>query len=456
MDTLLLRFGRVAVALLVLYGLLVAWIFRGPDDAVIQERLEYTVAASESVAEFLKTLPIESWSDSFYRSPHADALWLDYDAIEIFPPEIAHRLDSGEHDSGVNEEAGIYASRLVPDSGYVITLSYLDETFYGPWIIPNSIGLLTVGVLIAIFAAGYFMLVRPLGLQLSRLEYAAQGVADGNYALRMPIDNASRSESVATRFNDMAAQIETLISENNLILEDHREMLRAVAHEFRGPLARIRFALDMSEDAESDQYDHDLFRRMGNDLDELNLLVGEVLSYARLQPGSPSFTFASVDVVEMIENAISEARLNYPDVQFEISTDTSMASRVDADSFYLQRAILNLLNNAARHALSQVRLTSFIDDQCCTIFVDDDGDGVPAHWQGRIFEPFVRVDPSRSRQSGGVGLGLSIARRVIENHRGEIKVGNAPELGGARFSLHWPIERKSTAVMPSPAAPSSQ
>jgi len=455
METLLLRFGRVALALLVLYGLLVAWIFKGPDEQTVQENLDYTVAASESVAEFLQTLPIDSWSDSFYRSQHSAELWLDYDAIEIFPPEIADRLRSGEHDSGVTDESGIYASRLVPDSGYVVTLTYLDDTFYGPWIIPNSAGLLTVGVLIAIVAAYYFLVVRPLRLQLSRLEHAAQGVAGGNFALRMPVDSAFKSESVATRFNEMASQIETLVSENNSILEDHREMLRAVAHEFRGPLARIRFALDMSEDMESDQSDHDLFRRMGNDLDELNLLVGEVLSYARLQPGSPSFTFATVDVAELLGNTISEARLNYPDVQFEMSIDTPMASSVDADSFYLQRAILNLLNNAARHAASRVRVTSFLDDQCCTIHVDDDGDGVPAHWQGRVFEPFVRVDPSRSRQSGGVGLGLSIARRVIENHRGEIKVGNAPDLGGARFSLLWPIERTSTAIIPPPVESAS-
>ncbi len=109
----------------------------------------------------------------------------------------------------------------------------------------------------------------------------------------------------------------------------------------------------------------------------------------------------------------------------------------DAEPQYLRRALSNLITNAMRHAESQVRVSFAIDGETARLEVDDDGPGVPeADWE-KVFTPFLRLDDSRTRASGGHGLGLSIVRRIVYWHGGRSQVGHSA-LGGARFSLVWP------------------
>lgn len=438
MSKLSKHFAVVVLAVLAGYAVIVTFVVKYPGQSTVEQKHEVASSEIDRYVELLQNTPIHSWTEQSFISDVETDFWIEANSIETFKPEDAERLRAGETLSGSFSNMDASLSRLVPGTDHAITIYFGEVIYEGAYEKRDWIALLTIGTLLLLFALYRFVVVGPLKRQLLGIELAAQSYASGNFAIRAPVEDVAQHHDVTRRFNEMATQIELLISDKNSMLEDYREILRAVAHEFRGPLARLRFALDMTADANGESGKHHL-QRMSNDIDGLNLLVSEVISYARLQPGSPGFSFSTIEVEELIDNALSECRLNFPEIEFTAVSDSELPMIVEADSYYMQRAILNLLNNAGQHSRQFVRVSWMTDQYDYTVCVEDDGDGVPPHWRDRIFEPFVRVDRSRSRQSGGVGLGLAIAKRIAENHHGGINVDKAKELGGARFCLTWPV-----------------
>ena len=108
----------------------------------------------------------------------------------------------------------------------------------------------------------------------------------------------------------------------------------------------------------------------------------------------------------------------------------------------MQRALTNLISNAMRHAESQVRVTTRVQHGMCRISVEDDGPGIPEAYREKVFTPFMRMDVSRTRASGGYGLGLSIVRRIMFWHSGRARIVDSQALGGACFVIEWPLRRR--------------
>ncbi|MCF5825047.1 ATP-binding protein, partial [Pseudomonas syringae] len=165
-----------------------------------------------------------------------------------------------------------------------------------------------------------------------------------------------------------------------------------------------------------------------------------MLTYARLEQGAPTLNFQRVDLDALLDQVIAELAPLRADVRIsrgECFTPDETAW-VEAEPRYLHRALQNLVSNALRHAETEVRVSYQLRAQQCRIDVDDDGPGVPEQAWEQIFTPFMRIDDSRTRASGGHGLGLSIVRRIIHWHEGRASVGRSVSLGGACFSLSWP------------------
>ena len=230
------------------------------------------------------------------------------------------------------------------------------------------------------------------------------------------------------------------MNENSPICARLAEMVSAVAHELRTPVARLRFGLEMTAEAQTDEARQKYLAGMDGDIDDLDALVDEMLVYSRLERGSPNLSFQQVELGALVDQVIGELAPLRPDVSVDrgecvVAEDGS--GWADAEPQYLRRALSNLITNAMRHAERQVRVSFTINGQTARLDVDDDGPGVPeADWE-KVFTPFLRLDDSRTRASGGHGLGLSIVRRIIYWHGGRSQVGHS-ELGGARFSLVWP------------------
>ncbi|WP_278390947.1 ATP-binding protein [Stutzerimonas kunmingensis] len=302
--------------------------------------------------------------------------------------------------------------------------------------------LILIGLLgLSLIGLTVYLLVRQLEQRLSVLEGAATRIAAGNLETRVPDVGTDSVGRLAVAFNGMARHLQRLLAVQ-------REMVSAVAHELRTPVARLRFGLEMSAEAQTDEARRKYLEGMDGDIDDLDALVDEMLVYSRLERGSPTLHFLQVDLGGLVDQVIGELAPLRADVSVsrgECTTAADGSCWAEAEPQYLRRALSNLITNAMRHAESRVQVSFAIDGQTVRLEVDDDGPGVPeADWE-KVFTPFLRLDDSRTRASGGHGLGLSIVRRIIYWHGGRSQLGHS-DLGGARFSLVWPRRRADRAA----------
>ncbi|RRV08623.1 HAMP domain-containing protein [Stutzerimonas xanthomarina] len=302
--------------------------------------------------------------------------------------------------------------------------------------------LILIGLLgLSLIGLTVYLLVRQLEQRLSVLEGAATRIAAGNLETRVPDVGTDSVGRLAAAFNGMARHLQRLLAVQ-------REMVSAVAHELRTPVARLRFGLEMSAEAQTDEARRKYLEGMDGDIDDLDALVDEMLVYSRLERGSPTLHFQQVDLGALVDQVIGELAPLRADVSVsrgECTTAADGSCWAEAEPQYLRRALSNLITNAMRHAESRVQVSFTIDGQTVRLEVDDDGPGVPeVDWE-KVFTPFLRLDDSRTRASGGHGLGLSIVRRIIYWHGGRSQLGHS-DLGGARFSLVWPRRRADRAA----------
>lgn len=256
---------------------------------------------------------------------------------------------------------------------------------------------------------------------------------------KLPFNFDEPKSNVYLHIQELNSHISKLqqVHENGLMLQ--RDLLHGVAHEFRSPMARIQFALDMlDESSESEQ--KKLRQSIHSSLDDLDKLVKELLYYARLKDSDLAIKYSSVSLVELSKSAISQVKPFYKETLFEFNQTSITVPNIYADENLLKRMLVNLLRNAGRFAHSTCRLKILTTEQEVIMTVEDDGVGIPPGKAERIFEPFTRLDPSRSRDSGGCGLGLAIVDSIVKKHRGKVEVIDGA-LTGACFKITLPISK---------------
>jgi signal transduction histidine kinase len=291
-------------------------------------------------------------------------------------------------------------------------------------------------IIFSLFIAAFFSILAlivawPYANKLRRISIAAEAFGKGELDARANLPQRSSLAHLANAFNSMAARIQELI-------RSHRELTHAVSHELRTPLARLRFSMEMIASAdETDQRARHL-EGMRHDVDELDLLVSELLTYAKLDK---SFRpqMEQMDLGPWLTDlaAVFEAENSKATIECRISSPNPKVPLLASPQF-LERALRNLVQNAVRYTNSRIQITLETVDYQAIIHVDDDGPGIPPADRDRIFEPFVQLDASSNLDLPGYGLGLAIVHRVAKWHGGSVTVSEAP-IGGARLSLILPI-----------------
>ncbi|WP_122439976.1 ATP-binding protein [Pseudomonas viridiflava] len=319
----------------------------------------------------------------------------------------------------------------IVDTNWVLEIGPLYQMNPYPlqWLVLIALlGLCFIGLVV-------YLLVRRLERRVLALEAAATLIAQGSLQTRVPTEGSDSVGRLAAAFNSMAEHLQ-----RSLMIQ--RELVRAVSHELRTPVARLRFGLEMVSDATTAEARLKYMRGMDSDIQDLDKLVDEMLTYARLEQGAPTLNFQRIDLEALIDQVIAELAPLRADVRVSrgecITAAEGETAWVEAEPRYMHRALQNLVSNAMRHAETQVSISYRLGAQRCRIDVDDDGPGVPEDAWEQIFTPFMRIDDSRTRASGGHGLGLSIVRRIINWHEGRALIGRSESLGGACFSLSWP------------------
>lgn len=281
------------------------------------------------------------------------------------------------------------------------------------WALPTvlSMGLTALAMILVVM-----LTVRRLNRPLADLANATERLGRGEdvplLVERGPVD----IRRVTRAFNRMQARLKRFV-------EDRTRLLAAISHDLRTPITTLRLRAEFVEDPE-------VRARILATLDEMEQMTEATLAFAREEAASEDTR--AVDLTALVDSVCADFADTGADVTFAGGEKQTCACRPVA----LKRALRNLIENAVRYG-GGARIRLVADAGEFRILVEDDGPGVAPEAIERIFEPFVRLEDSRSRETGGVGLGLAIARSIARSHGGDISLENRPE-GGLRASLILP------------------
>jgi two-component system OmpR family sensor kinase len=340
------------------------------------------------------------------------------------PPPPAARaelaaLEGSNGSAGGPTPRGTREGILLLSPGGAHALLESDRRPQGPdFRVDIALVLLSLGIASLVLGR---MIARPL----SRIAAAARGFGAGDLTVRAGLRRADELGQLSLTFDEMADRLTHL-------LRAQRELLASVSHELRTPLSRIRVALDLAAEGDSEEARQSL-RDIAGDLGELEELVNDILAMARLETagthGIPRLRTQPVDARALAERAAARFTSAHPQRPLELALADGLT--VDADPNLLRRVLENLLENAHKYSPgpTPIRLGLTPGEGGAVFTVADRGQGISAADLPYVFEPFFRADRSRTRGTGGVGLGLALSRRVVEAHGGHIAIDSELDRG---------------------------
>jgi two-component system sensor histidine kinase RstB len=282
-----------------------------------------------------------------------------------------------------------------------------------------------------LISLGVYALIFPLERKLQLIQTGITKVREGRLDTKVNVLGEDEIAHLAATFNSMTEHIRRLI-------ESQRELTRAVSHELRTPVARIRFAVDMLADTDDEESRFEQRDYIDQDIESLNGLIDEILTYAKLEEGSPKMDWEDIKLKDLVDQIVRETNALGKPIEV-VAGDVDEKAMAIADKRYLHRVLQNLAGNATRYAEGKIIVSAGVKKGEAFVSVEDDGQGIPEKDRERVFIPFARLDDSRTRSTGGYGLGLSIVSRIAFWFNGKMKVDESPSLGGARFVMTWPV-----------------
>jgi len=285
-----------------------------------------------------------------------------------------------------------------------------------PWSYVLPLGAMIL-VLVGIASVWF---ARRLAHPLDQLARAARRFGAGDTAARANLHRADEVGEVGRAFDEMADRTARL-------LRSQRQLMGDVSHELRTPLARIRVALELA--AEDPAAAKDVLSDVGVDLDEIDQLIGDILTTARLDGDNAKIDREATSVIELADRATRKFKTRHPGRTLERSQGDDRA--IQCDPLLLRRALDNLLDNAAKYSDAGTEVTLAIQPNGTTVAFEivDHGIGMSDAELDLAFTPFWRADDSRTRRTGGVGLGLALARRIARAHGGDVTLSSRPGQG---------------------------
>jgi two-component system, OmpR family, sensor histidine kinase BaeS len=313
------------------------------------------------------------------------------------------------------------------------------EEAYGYATVFSIGGALAVSALAALAVSWYVS--RRLQQSLTEVASAATAVAEGDYDIRVSSPRLGEDfDALAAAFNQMASRLQSVET-------TRQQMFSDLAHEIRTPVAVLEAYIEALEDGvrtltpQTATMLRDQTRRLVRFSDD-------VAALAKAEESSVSMAYAVVDVDRLIQRcaAVAQERYDAKNVTLHVRPARDLP-RLWADEQRLAQVLGNLLDNALRHTASggSVHVDCHSENHHLEIAVVDNGDGIAAEHLPRVFERFYRADAARDRDHGGAGIGLAIAKALVEAHGGTISVTSAGPGTGATFTLSLPITRHAVA-----------
>ena len=317
---------------------------------------------------------------------------------------LPYRIAAGDDPHGAHIEVqlpegvlaiGVPGKRLYSPTTYIFVM----------WMVGSSVVLLAVAV----------VFLRNQVKSLRRLAAAADSLGKGRPVPLFKVEGATEVRQAALAFMRMRDRIRRQIRQRT-------QMLASVSHDLRTPLTRMKLALELLGDDTA-------IEELKSDVVEMERMVHGYLDFAR---GEGAEEPVETDISLLLEDIAAAMRREGTALSVVAQAECLIPVRPNA----LRRCLGNLVSNAKRYG-SHVWLTGIAVADGVDILVDDDGPGIPEAERDRVFRAFVRLDASRNPSTGGVGLGLTIARDVARSHGGDVRLETSPK-GGLRARVHLP------------------
>ena len=275
-----------------------------------------------------------------------------------------------------------------------------------------------VGLSLLLLLLAIYFLTRQLR-PIRRLAWAADNFGKGRDVGDFKLAGATEIRQAGAAFNTMRKRILRQLTQRT-------EMLAAVSHDLRTPLTRMKLELEMLKSTKPEPED---IKALQQDVEDMSKVVDGYLAFAR---GEGQESMAPTDLGNILHEVGSRAGQDGVSIAIELERPITMHLRPVA----IRRCMANLIENAARYA-NTVAVRATMEEDQVWIAIDDDGPGVPADQREAVFKPFFRLEASRNADTGGVGLGLSIARDIVLSHGGDIQLHDSPA-GGLRVLIRLP------------------
>lgn len=436
------------LALLILGAFLAAqaisiWLFTDERGAAIRaaQRFE-TVERAEAVARALDTAPAESResivaavNSRLVRFSVGDAPLVEIGRMELSALEggdiRATEVTVSPHDGRPAEPPAAFAwmhERMRAAGVAPVEFRISIPLGEGDWLNvrarfqrpdiqapPALLGatLLSLALLMAALWFGLGRITRPL----RQLADAADGFGIDAPAPEMPTQGPREVRALSDALGRMHTRLTAMIA-------DRTRMLAALGHDLRSPITALRVRAEMVDDDETRE-------RMAATLDEMQEMVDATLAYARgVSTDQPMEACDLALLVGELADELSETGS-------QIAVMSSEPVRAEVRRTAIRRALRNLMENAQRYGSgARVSVTQLGDR--AEMLIEDEGPGIPSRDLDKVFDPFTRLETSRSRETGGIGLGLPIARAILRAHGGDVVLSNRAE-GGLRATVHLPL-----------------
>jgi signal transduction histidine kinase len=350
--------------------------------------------------------------------------------------QLANRIFGGSHyllnSAGVDVVSGQDLSNLIPPAGatedrqrragkLVISRRTADGAYWfialpperhQPWVF-FPYYLLVIGATGILCWAAAVWLVSPIRDLTATVERFGRGDLSARWHTR----RRDEIGYLARAFNETAERLQQLLTSERRLLAD-------ISHELRSPLARLKFAVRLARTSPDQGHALD---RIERDVDRITFMVSELVEITRAEGDPEARKFAIVDLEQVVKDIVSEERLDAELRECRLRMSGRLEQAFWGDPELLRRAVANVLQNAIRyspsHSAVEVTLAETADSSI--VEIRDHGPGVSEELLSQIFKPFFRVEESRDTNSGGLGLGLSIAMRAVQVHQGAITAENA-------------------------------
>lgn len=294
-----------------------------------------------------------------------------------------------------------------------------------------------IGVMLLLLFLGLLLIpfTRFLLRPYQDLQDSIERLSHGNFLEAIPPDKHRSFKPLILAFNHMQQQIKAMMQQKERLVAD-------VSHELRSPLTRLRLALEILAPRLPESESEGLMKQAIGEIEELDHIIQDVLEVSRLQLKGLKISPESLNLTLFLFELLEDYELSFEEQDLSLQVDIPDESVwLTADPRLLKRLFNNLLSNAVKYAPGPgalyLRLTETETE--VVILLQDSGPGIPAEHLKKVFTPFYRIEDSRARDKGGVGLGLAIAYEIVKAHEGTLHIENRPEPeSGLRLWIRFP------------------